>query len=357
MRWLSVREDLGIDNIDTCVGFAVSKNRRCRSPTPSAQKYWAHASLERISENGIQWQQLSNGHFDEYLFDELAQLLLCSRHHRDQKSSIIAGWKQRALARERDRISQEVRALETTVETITTMMERVSLAAQQPIPEPVSSSTRVSEGQASMNSPENDALDAPRPNAAPPSNRHSITPRGQYLTSNYRSNVICPSSYTEYSSIRYSTTLRGHDPGSMYLNSSHMSSPIWPYNYTTSSSNRHSNTPRGYDPGSIYLSSIYGSNLIWPHDHDAHSHQSTFLSVGHSTSPTAAANTRDSTDSKQPQPLEQVETLCPICLDSLKDTSTITSCHSCVQKFHVYCISTWLEYRHDEYTNGTCPCW
>ena len=310
MRWSSVREDLSIDNIDTCVGFAVSKNRRCRHPTPSAQKYWARASLERISENGIQWQQLTHGHFDEYLFDELAQLLLCSRHHREQKRSIIAGWKQRALSRERERVSQEVRALETTVETITTMIESVSLAVQQHIPEPFSSSTGVSEREASVNLPESHTFDTPRPNAASSSNRHSTTPRG-------------------------------HDPGSISLTSSYHNL-IWPYSYT---------------PGSTYSNSRYGSNLIWPPVRNAHLHQRASLSIRHSTSPTPAAIMRDSTDSKQPQPLEEVEMLCPICLDSLEDTRTLRNCRSCVQKFHMYCISKWLDYNIDQNRYGTCPCW
>ena len=341
MRWLSVREDLGIDNIDTCVGYARSANRRCRSLTPSNFKNWACTILEGMSENGLQWEQLTDGYPDEYIFEELAIFLLCSQHHRDQKRSLIAGWKQRALARERERVLQEVRALETTVETITTMIESASLAVQQPIREPISSSTGVSEGEASINSPDGHALNVPRPNAASSSNRRSITSRE-------------------------------HDPGLRYLHSSYGSNLIWPRGHAASSSNRHSTTSRNHHPRSTGPHYSYGSNFIVPHVHDASSYMSYYVEApinnapsyisnsspeGHSTPPTSTTNTRDSANSNQPQPLEEVETLCPICLDSFEDTRAIKRCQSCGKKFHEDCSSTWIEYRHSAYTNGTCPCW
>ena len=160
MRWLSIREDLGIDNIDTCVGHALSKNRRCRNPIPFADKEWACATIKRMSESGIQQEQLTSDHPDEDIFEELAEPLLCSLHYWDQKDSLITGWKQRALARARERRLQEARASENAVETITTMFRSVSLDAQRTILERITSSTGV---------------DASRPSAASTSDRHSTS--------------------------------------------------------------------------------------------------------------------------------------------------------------------------------------
>ena len=189
MRCLSAREDLGIDNIDTCVGYALSKNRRCRNPIPFTQKERACATFKRISENGIQREQLTNDHLDECVFEDLAELLLCSLHYWDQKDSLITGWKQRALDRERERRLQEVRAQETTVETITTMIEGVSLAAQQTILERLTSTSELDA------TPESNAFNASRLSAASSSSRHSNTSHENYPRSidshcSYRSNLI-----------------------------------------------------------------------------------------------------------------------------------------------------------------------
>ena len=230
MRWLSVREDLGIDSIDTCVGYALSKNRRCRNPIPFTQKEWACATLKRMSENGIQREQLTDDHPDEHVLEELAELLLCSLHYWDQKHSLITGWKQRALARERERRLQEVGASETTMETITTMVGSVSLAAQQTILERVTSSTRVDEEEASIKSPESDAFDASRPSAVSSSNRHSTTSQDHYPGSidshySYRSNLIRQQVHDEHhheskpSSMGQSTpTTSGPTPRDSYDN-------------------------------------------------------------------------------------------------------------------------------------------
>ena len=180
MRWLSVREDLGINNIDTCLGYALSKNRRCRNPISFTEKEWACATFKRISESGIQREQLIDDHLDEDVFEELAELLLCSLHYWDQKHSLITGWKQRALARERERRLQEARASENTVETITTMFESVGLAAQRTILERITSSTGV---------------DASRTGAASTSNRHSTSsqthvPGSRDSHYSYRSDLV-----------------------------------------------------------------------------------------------------------------------------------------------------------------------
>ena len=141
MRWYSIREDLGIDYYGTCVGYDRSEGRRCRSPTSLFMQDRASISLDIMLEDGIDWEQLTHDHPDEDYIDEcleqLACYILCPQHFRDQKCSLISDWKRRILARERERILQEVRALETTVETITTMIESVSLANQQPILEDV----------------------------------------------------------------------------------------------------------------------------------------------------------------------------------------------------------------------------
>ena len=236
MRWWSVREDLGIDNINTCVGNARSGGRRCRNPISLSKKDLAWRTLESLSEDGIHWEQLTHDHPDEYdiheCFEQLACFLLCPEHPREQKRSLIKVWKQRTLARERERISQEGRDLESTVETITTMIESFSLAVQQPILERVSSSTGEPEEEASVHLQECDAFDAPHPNAA-------------------------------------------------------------------SSSNRHSTTSHDHNPGSIDLHYSYRSNLIWPQVHDAHFYEGTSSSVGRSAPPTPTTTPRDSNESNQ----------------------------------------------------------
>lgn len=124
-----------------------------------------------------------------------------------------------------------------------------------------------------------------------------------------------------------------------------------------SSSIRHSTTSHDHYPGSIDLHYSYRSNLIRPQVHNAPLYEGTFSPVGPSTPPTPTTTPRDSYDNKQTQPLEEVETFCPICLDSLKDTHDISRCRGCVKEFHEDCIVTWLQQRVDTDIYQTCPCW
>lgn len=65
MPWYSVRKDLGLDNIDTCVGYEHSEGRRCRSPTSLFMKDLASMTFEIWSHDGIHWEQLTHDHPDE----------------------------------------------------------------------------------------------------------------------------------------------------------------------------------------------------------------------------------------------------------------------------------------------------
>ena len=289
MPWLSVREDLGIDNIDTCVGYAFSKNRRCRNPIPFDDKNWACATLKRMSQNDIQRIQLTDDLLDEDVFEELAEVLLCSLHYWDQKDSLITGWKQRALARERERRLQEVRASINTVETITTMIESVSLATKKTVRERVISSIRGDEEDGSIETPESNAFYASHPSAISSSGRHSTSSHDRY--------------------------------------------------------------PRSVD--SHYS---YGSNLI-QQVHSSHFYEGKYSSERRSTPPTSGSTPQNSYDNKQSQSLEELETFCPICLDSLEDTHTISRCRGCLQKFHGDCIKTWLQQRVEKDTYAKCPYW
>ena len=296
MPWLSVREDIGIDDIDTCVGYAFTKNRRCRNPIPFDDKNRACATLKRMSQIDIQWKQLTDNLLDEDVFEELAELLLCSLHYWDQKHSFITGWKQRALARERERRLQEVRVHVNTVETITTMIESVSLAAKKAVRERVVSSIREDEEDESIETPENDAFYASRPSAASSSGRHSTTSHDQYPRSvdsqySYRSNLI------------------------KQVHNAH-------FYESNSVSERRSTPPKS------------GSTTHDSYDKKQYSY-----------------------DKKQSQSLEDFETVCPICLDSFENTHTVSRCRGCLEKFHGDCIETWLQQRVNTDTYAECPYW
>ena len=287
---MSVRKDLGVDNIDNCVGYALSKNRRCRNPIPFASKEQACEIFKRMSENGIPPEQLTDDHLDEDVFEELAELLLCSLHYADQKDSLITGWKQRALTRQREPGVREMRASETTVETITTMVENVSLTTRYTILERFTSSTGVHEEEASIGTLESDAFDTSRPSTASSSGRQSTTSHDRY--------------------------------------------------------------PRSKD--SHYS---YRSNRIRQQLHNARFSEGKSSSERRSTSPTYNPTPHDSYDNEQPKPPGKLETFCPICLDSFKNTQNISRCRGCVEKFHGDCITIWLQQRVDKDMSATCPCW
>ncbi|KAM0801868.1 hypothetical protein BDR22DRAFT_887928 [Usnea florida] len=288
MPWLSVREDIGIDNIDTCVGYAFSKNRRCRNPIPFDDKNLACATLKRMSQIDIQGKKLTDDLLDEDVFEELAEVLLCSLHYWDQKHSLITGWKQRALARERERRLQEMRSSINTVETITTMIEGVSLAGKKTIRERVISSIRGDEEDGSIETPESDAFYASRPS-------------------------------------------------------------------TASSSGRHSTTSHDHYPTSVDSQYSYRSNLLRQQVHNTHHYERKFSSERRSTPPTSGSTPHNSYDNKQSQSLGEIETICPICLDSFEDTHTISRCRGCIKKFHGDCIETWLQRRVETDTSAKCP--